>query len=157
MLPHNVTWGATLNNNKLLIPGLAGFYAAMEPIAYTLVRVVFGVIMIMHGWPKWIRGAEAVGAAFANNYGLPRWFAMLAIIFEVIGGAALVIGLATRFFAAGLAIELLIAMFAAHWAKGFGVGGGGYEYVMFLGFVCFFIAIRGGGPYSVDAKLGKEL
>jgi hypothetical protein len=29
--------------------------------------------------------------------------------------------------------------------------------VMFLGFVCFFIAIRGGGVYSVDAKIGKEL
>lgn len=142
---------------KLIFPGLAGFYAAMEPIAYTITRVVFGIIMIMHGWPKWGRGVDAVGNAFATNYGLPRWFAMLAIFFEVVGGAALVLGLATRFFASALAIELLIAMFAAHWAKGFAVGGGGYEYVMFLGIVCFYIAIRGGGPYSADAKLGKEL
>jgi putative oxidoreductase len=146
-----------VNGSKLIFPGLADFYAKMEPIAYTIVRVVFGFIMIMHGWPKWTRGAEAIGTAFANNYGLPRWFAPLAIFFEVVGGAALIAGIATRFFAAGLAIELLFAMFAAHWAKGFGVGGGGYEYVMFLGFVCFYIAIRGGGPYSVDAKLGKVL
>lgn len=142
---------------KLLFPGLAGFYATTEPIAYTITRVVFGWIMIMHGWPKWTRGAEAVGTAFANNYGLPRWFAAIAIFFEVIGGAALVLGVATRFFAAALAIELLIAMFAAHWAKGFSAGAGGYEYVLFLGIVCFMIAIRGGGPYSVDRKIGKEL
>ena len=147
----------TTNENRLFFPDLAGFYAKMEPIAYLLVRVVFGFIMIMHGWPKWTRGAEAVGTAFANNYGLPRWFAILAIFFEIVGGAALIAGLATRFFAAALAIELLIGMFAAHWAKGFAVGAGGYEYIMFLGFVCFYIAIRGGGPYSVDAKLGKEL
>jgi putative oxidoreductase len=75
----------------------------------------------------------------------------------VFGGAALVVGLFTRFFASALAIELLIAMFAAHWAKGFSASQGGYEYVMFLGFISFYIAIRGGGPYSVDRKIGKEL
>jgi putative oxidoreductase len=146
------------SDSKLLFPGLAGFYAAMAPIAYTIVRVVFGIIMIMHGWPKMmVMGVDRVSAAFANNYHLPPWFAYLAIFFEVFGGAALVVGLFTRFFASALAIELLIAMFAAHWAKGFSASQGGYEYVMFLGFISFYIAIRGGGPYSVDRKIGKEL
>ena len=142
---------------KLIYPGLSGFYARMEPIAYAIVRVVFGWIMIMHGWPKWTRGAEAVGKAFATNYGLPGSLAYAAIFLEVVGGAALIVGLFTRFFAAALAIELLIAMFAAHWVKGFSVGQGGYEYVLFLGIVCFFMAIRGGGRYSVDNAIGKEL
>lgn len=137
--------------------GIAGFYATVEPITYAITRVVFGWIMIMHGWPKWWVGVEAVGNAFANNYGLPRWFAGLAIFFELVGGAALVLGLFTRFFASALAIELLIAMFAARWEKGFSIGTGGYEYVMFLGVVCFMIAIRGGGQYSVDARLPKTL
>jgi putative oxidoreductase len=52
---------------------------------------------------------------------------------------------------------MLIAMLTVHLAKGFGVGAGGYEYVLLLGVVLFTIAIRGGGPYSVDAKMGKEL
>lgn len=151
-------FGQSHNEPQLIIPGLAGFYAKMEPIAYTITRVVFGIIMIMHGWPKMmVAGPDRVGTAFANNYGLPSWFSYLAILFEVFGGAALVVGLFTRFFAAAIAIELLIAMFVAHWAKGFAVGGGGYEYVMFLGFVSFYIAIRGGGPYSADAKIGKHL
>jgi putative oxidoreductase len=142
---------------KLMFPGLAGFYTRMEPIAYAIVRVVFGWIMIMHGWPKWTRGADAVGNAFATNYGLPRSLAMIAIFLEVVGGAALIVGLFARFFASALAIELLIAMFAAHWVKGFSVGQGGYEYVLFLGIVCFMMAIRGGGRYSVDNAIGKEL
>ena len=73
------------------------------------------------------------------------------------GAICIIIGLFTRFFAAAIAIELLIAMFAAHWVKGFGVSQGGYEYVLFLGIVMFAIALRGGGPYSVDRVIGKEL
>lgn len=150
--------GQTGNEPKLIFPGLAGFYAAMEPIAYTITRVAFGIIMIMHGWPKlMVAGVDRVGMNFVKNYGLPYWFAHLAVVFEVVGGAALIVGVFTRFFGAALAIEMLVAMFASHWAKGFSVGQGGYEYVLFLGIVCFFIAIRGGGRYSIDAKIGKEL
>ena len=84
------------NEPQLIVPGLAGFYAKkMEPITYLIVRVVVGITMIMHGLPKWTAGAERIGTAFATNYGLPRWFAMLAIFFEIVGGAALVLGLAT--------------------------------------------------------------
>ncbi len=34
---------------------------------------------------------------------------------------------------------------------------GGFEYVLLLGIVMFAIAIRGGGPYSLDRAIGKEL
>jgi putative oxidoreductase len=61
---------------------------------------------------------------------------------ESVGGVCLIIGLFTRFFAAALAIEMLIALFAAHWARGFLVSQGGYEFVLLLGAVCFAIAIR---------------
>lgn len=61
----------------------------------------------------------------------------------------------TRFFAAPLAIEMLIGTFAAHWAKGYAAGGG-YEYVLLIGVLTFAIPIRGGGPYLVDCLIGKE-
>jgi len=76
---------------------------------------------------------------------------------EVVGGICIIIGLFTRFFAAALAIELAIAFLVVHLAHGFSSRGGGYEYVMLLGIVMFAIAIRGGGPYSVDRAIGKEL
>jgi len=46
---------------------------------------------------------------------------------------------------------------AVHLKAGFSVSNGGYEYILLLGIVMFAIAIRGGGPYSVDRLIGKEL
>ena len=33
----------------------------------------------------------------------------------------------------------------------------GYEYVLLWGLLCLAMALRGGGPYSLDRKLGREL
>jgi putative oxidoreductase len=76
---------------------------------------------------------------------------------ELVGGVCLIIGLFTRFVAAVLAIEMLIALLFVHLTKGYAAGGGGYEYVLLIGAVCFLIAIRGGGPYSVDRAIGKAI
>jgi putative oxidoreductase len=89
---------------------------------------------------------------------VPELLAYAAIFLETFGAICIVVGLFTRFFAAALAIEMLIAMLVVHLPKGFGVGGGGYEFVLLLGVMLFAVAIRGGGPYSVDQQMvGKEL
>jgi putative oxidoreductase len=146
------------NGTKLLYPGLAGFYASASEWGYALVRLVIGIVLFIHGWGKVKAGAAGVAAYMAKNGLEPGLaFAYAAIFFETVGGICVAIGLFTRFFAAALAIELLIALLVVHFAKGFLVGAGGYEYVLVLGIVLFHIAVRGGGAYSVDAKIGKEL
>lgn len=146
------------SNTRLLFPGLAGFYAATGPLAYALLRAVIGIIIFVHGWGKLASGHAGV-ATFFGKLGLPApdLLAYCAMFLETAGAACIVIGLFTRFFAAALAIEMLIALLAVHLAKGFGVGHGGYEYVLLIGIVLFSIAIQGGGRYSVDAKIGQEL
>ena len=148
---------------KLLYPGLAGFYQTMAPVAYAIARFVTGLIIFMHGWAK-VTGPGAAGVArYFAGLGLPapQLLAYSAMFLETVGGVCIAVGLLTRFFAAALAIEMLIAMFAAHWANGFYVlvsqQKNGYEFVLLLGVVLFAIAIRGGGPYSIDAKLPKQL
>ena len=143
---------------RLVVPALAGFYANVEPIAYTVLRVAIGAILFVHGWGK-IMGGHAGVAGMFSRIGLPAPgpLAYAAMFLETIGAICVLVGLFTRVFAAALAIEMLIALLAVHLAKGFGVSSGGYEYVLLLGIVLFAVAIRGGGPYSVDAKLGKEL
>jgi putative oxidoreductase len=76
---------------------------------------------------------------------------------ETVGAICIILGLFTRFFAAALAIELGIAFLVVHMPKGFAAAQGGYEYVLLLGVVLLAIAIRGGGPYSLDRVIGKEL
>ncbi len=144
---------------KLMYPGLAGFYASAGPFAYTACRVVVGIMFLMHVWGKFNMGAAAVAANFMAKNGLEPslGFAYAAMGLELVGGACLIIGLFTRFFAAALAIEMAIALLFVHLPKGYAAGAGGYEYVLLIGVVLFAIAIRGGGPISVDRQIGKEL
>ena len=44
-----------------------------------------------------------------------------------------------------------------YWGNGFSWLHRGYEYTLMWGLICFAIALRGGGPYSLDRKLGREL
>jgi putative oxidoreductase len=147
------------NDSKLLYPGLAGFYDSMLPVAATLVRVVVGIMFLMHVSGKFKAGAAVIATnIFAKNGVEPALMWTYVVMFlETVGGVCLIIGLFTRFFAAALAIEMLVALFAVHLAKGYAAGGGGYEYVLLIGAACFAIAMRGGGPYSVDRLIGREL
>jgi putative oxidoreductase len=143
---------------KLVWPSLHKFYSPCSEIAYALLRVVIGCILFMHGWAKFGAGAGAVAAMMAKNGLEPASaFAYAAMFLETIGAICIVIGLFTRFFAAALAIEMAIALLVVHLPKGFSAGQGGYEYVLLIGIVLFVIAIRGGGRYSVDRMIGKEL
>ena len=144
---------------KLLFPSLAGFYETMLPIAATFVRVVVGIMFLMHVSGKFAAGPAAVAANTLARNGIEPalMWAYVIMFLESVGGVCLIIGLFTRFFAAALAIEILIALLFVHLPKGYAAGVGGYEYVLLIGAVCLVIAIRGGGIYSVDRLIGKEL
>jgi putative oxidoreductase len=144
---------------KLIYPGLANFYASVGPIAYALVRVVVGIMFLMHVSGKFKVGAAAVAANVMAKNGLEPSlvFAYAAIVLETVGGACLVIGLFTRPVAAALAIEMAIALLFVHLSKGYAAGGGGYEYVLLIGMALFAIAMYGGGRYSADRMIGKEV
>jgi putative oxidoreductase len=144
---------------KLMYPGLAGFYEKTLPIAATFLRIVVGIMFLMHVTTKFKLGADAVAAnVFAKNGIEPALTWVYVVMFiELVGGTCLIVGLFTRFVAAVLAIEMLVALIFVHLPKGYPAGAGGYEYVLLIGAVCFVYAIRGGGRYSVDHLLGKEL
>jgi putative oxidoreductase len=150
---------STQGETKLIYPGLTDFYASWRDITYTLVRIIMGYIMFMHGWAKVTGpGFAGVSGMMTKNSLVPGGaFAGAAMFLETVGAVCLIVGLFTRFFAAALAIEMGIAFLVVHMSKGFAVGQGGFEYVLLLGVVLLAIAIRGGGPYSVDRIIGKEL
>ncbi|MDP4593671.1 MAG: DoxX family protein [Beijerinckiaceae bacterium] len=145
------------NKPKLLFPGLRGFYDTMEPVSWLVIRVAVGFNLMIHGWGKVVKGPSAYIKGFtAQGFepALPWIWAAIGI--EFVGGIALIIGLFTRFFAATAAVQLFIIM-CLYWKNGFGWVGHGYEYVLLWGLICFAISLRGGGPYSADNAIGKEL
>ena len=143
---------------RLLVPALAAFYSVAPKIGYALVRVTIGGILFMHGWTKVKAGVgHEVDFFVQHAFPAPVLCTYIIIFLETIGSIAVAVGLFTRFFAAGLAIDLGVAFAAVHFPHGFAASHGGYEYVLLLGTVMFAIALAGGGPFSVDRAIGKEL
>ena len=106
----------TAGETKLIFPGLAGFYKTWRDISYTLVRVIIGYNLFMHGWVK-VTGAGLAGVSgYMAKQGLEpsSAFAAAAMVLETVGAACIALGLFTRFFAAALAIELLMAFLVVH-------------------------------------------
>jgi putative oxidoreductase len=144
---------------RLLLPFLKPFYERAIPLAWPVIRIACGWNLVVHGWGKILRGpsTSAVVKPFADLGFEPALaWAWGALAIEFVGGIALILGLFTRFFAAAAAIEMAIISYI-YWKNGFSWLSRGYEYTLLWGLVCFAIALRGGGPYSVDRKLGTEL
>jgi putative oxidoreductase len=144
---------------KLLLPALRPFYDAVVPLSWLIIRIAVGWNLVVHGWGKLMILPPA--AAVIKNYadlglGAPEFWFWASFVIEFIGGIAIIIGLFTRVFAAAAALEML-TITCLYWANGFGWMHRGYEYVLLWGLVALAIALRGGGPYSLDRKLGREL
>ena len=143
---------------KLFFPGLADFYASVSDLWYPMIRVGIGAILFVHGWGKLNGGVAYVTSDFAKNGFVPAsGFALAAIFLETIGAVCIMLGLFTRFFAAALTIGLGIVFLMVHLPNGFEVSENGFEYVLLEEIVIFAIALRGGGPYSLDRIIGKQL
>jgi putative oxidoreductase len=146
--------GLTSSEPKLLFPGLAGFYAAVSDLWYPLIRFVAGGCLFYHGWAKLMDGPAAVAVSMAKSGFAPGIaYAYAAIFLETVGAVCIVVGLFTRFFAAAIAIEMAIITLIVQWPRGFAR----MELALLFGIVFFAISLRGGGLYSLDRVIGKEL
>ncbi len=146
--------GPTGSEPKLLFPGLAGFYATVSKLWYPMIRIVAGACLYAHVWPKFHAGPVVIAGSMAKsgfNPGL--FFAYAAMFLESVGATCIIVGLFTRFFAAALAIEMALICFVVMRPQGWGR----MEETFIWGILLFAIALRGGGPYSLDRAIGKEL
>lgn len=143
---------------RLLCPALKPFYDAAIPWTWPIVRLAVGWNLIVHGWGKVLRGMAAQAEVLAKSGfdgGIP--LSVFLTVVELGGGICIVLGLFTRFWAAAIAIEMGVLTFYLYWGNGFSWLNRGYEYTLMWGLVAFAIALRGGGPYSLDRALGREL
>ena len=147
---------------KPLVPAFASITDALSPFAEPLVRVTAGLLLVPHGAQKlfgWFGGygIEATGQFFAAKLGLPASLAMTAGIIEFFGGLLLAAGIATRPVAALVFGLMAVAVVQVHLPAGFFWTNGGYEYPLLWGIVALSFVIRGGGRYSVDGLIAREI
>jgi putative oxidoreductase len=147
---------------KPLVPGVDALERALSPFAEPLVRVVAGLMLLPHGAQKlfgWFGGygVDATGQFFAAKLGLPASFALLAGLIEVFGGLALAAGFLTRVAAALVFALMAVAIIWVHLPIGYFWMTGGLEYPLMWGLIALAFVFRGGGAYSVDALIGREI
>ncbi len=123
----------------------------LQPLALLVLRIVCGAVMIGHGYPK-VFGGLHHHAQFVANLGLPAWLGYVSSFTEFIGGILLLIGLFTRIAAAGIVIDLVVAIAKVHWKNGL-LGQGGYQFPLTLAAIAFALIILGAGPIALDGIL----
>jgi putative oxidoreductase len=119
--------------------------------------LVVGVIFVMHGWQKLSMGFHNV-AGFLGSVGipLPTLAAVVLTIVELIAGIALILGVLTRYFAALLAIDMLVALIAVHIKGGF-FAPKGVEFPLLLLVANINLILAGSGALSVSAFRKKKM
>ena len=117
-----------------------------EPILYALFRFVVGALFACHGAQKLfgvLGGQKMTGVPLMLAGG----------IIEFAGGVLIALGLLTGWAAFIASGEMAVAYFMVHAKGGFWPIVNKGELAVAYCFVVLYIAARGGGPYSLDAKL----
>lgn len=120
------------------------------PRVISIVRIISGLIFMAHGTGKHL-GFPTLPMAFDS--GSPPW---IAGWIELIAGALIALGLFTRpaaFIASG---TMAVAYFMVHGSQNFfPVLNGGDAAILYC-FLFFYFVFAGPGPWSLDAKLGRD-
>ncbi|MBS1261245.1 MAG: hypothetical protein MAG453_00566 [Calditrichaeota bacterium] len=118
--------------------------------AVFVLRLCIAAMMIAgHGWRK-VVDFETLRVSFSDPFALgPAFTLYLALLVELAGSLLLLIGLATRYAAAGLLLAMLTAAFIVHgggpWAK--------MELPLLYALVYLTLLLAGAGRISLDAFL----
>lgn len=125
---------------------MSRFMTKYEPQAYALLRIVAGALYLCHGSQK------VFGFPGEPHAGTPGWILWTAGPLEIVGGALIALGLATRWAAFISSGVMAAAYWMAHGHKALLPISNGGELSALYCFVFLFIAARGAGKWSLDGE-----
>lgn len=134
----------------------------LERLAVLILRLFLGFAFMMHGSQK-LLGAFGGGgvsgvAGMMGKLGIEPslLWAWVVSITEFVGGVCLFFGFLTRFWAAGLVIDMAVAVVKVHLVNGFFAGKNGVELPLTFGVIALVILLTGPGSMSMDRAIGIE-
>jgi putative oxidoreductase len=147
---------------------LSALFRTKDEWSLLVLRGMLAVVIFAHGAQKvfgWFggHGFEATMNGFTVNMHIPWIFALLAILAESLGPAALFIGFLTRIAALGIFVEMIVVIWLVHWQQGFFMNwwgqkkGEGFEYHLLVLAIALALMMAGGGKWSVDGVIAKYL
>lgn len=117
--------------------------------ALLVLRIVAGLIFIIHGWGKLFGGTPGIPGftGYLTTLGVPAagLFAWVIAILEFFGGIVILLGIGTRLIAGLLTIEMAIAFLLVSRS----LPKGDLELALFG--IAFALAMGGGGAYALMA------
>jgi len=125
-------------------------------VARLLLRVMLGVLILLHGISK-IRGGPGFILDIVDKAGLPEPFGYLVYLGEVAAPILVIIGLFTRAAALVIAINMIVAILLVHIPQFLTLadtGGWALELQGLYVAVAVAVALLGAGRYSVGGRHG---
>jgi len=133
-----------------------------------ILRLTLGLILFPHGAQKALGlfggfGYSATMNYFTETMHLPGIVAFLVIVIEFVGAIALIVGFASRFWAAMISILMVGIIFSSHLANGFFMNwfgnqkGEGFEYHLLVIGLSLAIVFNGSGKWAIDRFFQKSV
>lgn len=126
---------------------------AWAPRVLSIVRIMVGLLYLQHGLNKLFDFPPTATHAPYNLFSLVPG---LAGLLETFGSLLLILGLFTRPVAFLLSGEMAIAYFMAHAPRSFFPLLNGGDVVVLFSFTFLYLAVAGGGDWSLDRLLGRQ-
>lgn len=125
------------------------YQSGAPAIGLLIARVVFGLGLAMHGFPKIQNPTGWMGPD------MPGFLQLLAAVSEFFGGLALIFGLLTPLAALGVGATMAVAILKAHAGDPFvsPTGGKSFELAALYLATAAALLFNGPGAYSLDALL----
>lgn len=139
---------------------LARIFGNAEPWSLLPLRIVLGLVFVVHAVQKILDFGVSGFAEFLGQIGVPAAlvFSVVVILVELLGGISLLVGFLTRWAALLLAIDMLVATLVVHLPNGFFyVNNRGFEFTLVLLGACLTILLTGAKKPSIDARLPREI
>jgi putative oxidoreductase len=146
-------------HSKYVFPALGAIYETVSPYSYAFMRFCTGAILAPHGVQKLFFGGVVGNAHVMARMGLtpPLAWSYLVGFTECFCAIALALGLFTRLAALFILVEMAVIAFGIQIKFGYFWTQHGNEFPLLLFLLTLAIFFRGGGRYSIDHLIGKEL
>jgi putative oxidoreductase len=127
---------------------------ANDVVGKLILRVVIGVVVILHGIAKLIGGVGGI-AGMLSGIGVPGLFAYAVFLGEVVGPVLMIVGFYARIGALLVALNMVVALALAHTHEVFALnehGGWAIELQAFLLFGAISSMLLGPGRPAFNDK-----
>ena len=151
-------WKCSLNTDTLPVNnhhhrgGMSTIKNKFQSIVLNLLRIGSGFLCMQHG-------AQTVfGLLFGEPAETAELYSLigLAAIVELAGGLAILFGFLTQAIALLMLVEMALVYFLVYLPQGFWLTPGQGELAALYAFVFLFLAVNGGGNFSLDALMEKS-